>query len=535
MELVELSVGILRALQAASFLKNSLMMKIGKTFSGLLLVVVAAALGLLLIYLPSWIISNYESISKFGQFWGTAYLVLVGLGGSMVLASISWVTWKLWGASVMKRKRQARRNLNPSEMSQNQKEKEYDENLEQIDSLRKEGELEIDPLLKELEAKRELQTIEIVVFGTISSGKSSVLNLLAGRDVFATDAVGGTTVNRNEIPWPGIDKVILVDTPGIGEIDGEHHMSIAAEAAKDADLVLVVVDGPLRESEHQLLERLGEMEKRVIICLNKSDWFSEEDRTKLIGQINRQTASFVQESDIVAIQAQTGHRVRKLVRADGSTSEESIEIPPNINPLAERMIQVVKKNGKELLMANLLLQSRGLVEKARERVEKTLDDKAYTIVDKYMWGAGGVAAISPFPVVDLLAGSAISTKMILDLAEVYQQQVDLETASKWLSEMGKNLIGVLGAQGATVAVSAVVASLVKTVPFAGTLAGGALQGIVQALITKWIGNVFVEFFRNEMQTPEGGLAGLARRHWEKVTTVAELGKLVRTAREKLAD
>ena len=72
--------------------------------------------------------------------------------------------------------------------------------------------------------------------------------------------------------------------------------------------------------------------------------------------------------------------------------------------------------------------------------------------------------------------------------------------------MGKNLIGVLGAQGATVAVSAVVASLIKTVPFAGTIAGGVLQGTVQALITKWIGSVFIEYFRSEMQTPEGGLA-----------------------------
>ena len=125
--------------------------------------------------------------------------------------------------------------------------------------------------------------------------------------------------------------------------------------------------------------------------------------------------------------------------------------------------------------------------------------------------------------------------MILDLAEVYQQKVDLNTASKWLGEMGKNLIGVLGAQGAAVATSAVVASLIKTIPFAGTVAGGVLQGAVQALITKWIGSVFIEYFRDEMQTPEGGLAGLARRQWEAVTTVDELRKLVQTARGKLAD
>ena len=500
----------------------------------MLLVFVAAVLGLLLIYLPSWIISNYQAISQFGSIWGTLYLVVVSIGGLLVVGSISWLVWRLWGASIAKKRRQERRNLNPSEMSLSQREKEYEENIDQIESLHKDGlDAELDPLIKELEVKREMQTLEIVAFGTISSGKSSVLNLLAGRDVFATDAVGGTTVNRNEIPWPGIDKVILVDTPGLGEIDGEQHVNIAAESAKDADLVLVVVDGPMRESEHRLLERLGSMEKRVIICLNKSDWYVEDDRQKLVGQIARQTAAFVDAHDIVAIQAQPGFRTRRLVRADGSTSDETVEIAPNINPLAERMMQVLRKDSKDLLMANLLLQSRGLVEKARERVQKSLDDKAWGVVDKYMWGAGGIAAISPFPVVDLVAGTAISTKMILELADVYQQKVDLETASKWLSEMGKNLIGVLGAQGATVAVSAIVASLIKTVPFAGTIAGGVLQGAVQALITKWIGSVFVEYFRNEMNAPEGGLAGLARREWNKLTTIDELRKLVQTARSKL--
>ncbi len=83
------------------------------------------------------------------------------------------------------------------------------------------------------------------------------------------------------------------------------------------------------------------------------------------------------------------------------------------------------------------------------------------------------------------------------------------------------------------AVTAVVASLIKSVPVAGTIAGGVLQGAVQALITKWIGAVFIEYFRTEMQQPEGGLAGLARRQWDQVTRADELRKLVARAREKL--
>ena len=514
-------------------------MKIGRTFSGLLLIFAAACIGMALIYLPNLIVSNYGIIQNLGWPWGTLYLTVVGLGLVLLVGSAGWTLWKLFGASRDKKLRRARRNLNPSELSRGQKEKEIEENLTQIASLKDStGDAAVDqqlaPLVREIEYKREQQSLEIVAFGTISSGKSSVLNLLSGRETFSTDVRGGTTVTRNEIPWPNDDKVTLVDTPGIGEVDGADHVSIAAESAKDADMVLVVVDGPLRESEHQLLEKLGEMEKRVLICLNKSDWYSVEDREKLTGQINRQTKDFIKKEDIVAIQAQPGQRVRRRVLADGTTQEETVVIEPDIGPLADRMMSVVRQDGKELLMANVLLQSRGLVEKARDQVQQSLDKKAWSIVDGYMWGAGGAAALSPFPVVDLIAGSAISTKMIIDLADVYQQKVDLHTASKWLGEMGKNLIGVIGVQGATVALTAVAASLVKAVPFAGQIAGGALQGAVQALITRWIGSVFIEFFKNEMRQPEGGLAGLARRHWDKVTTVDELRRLVQTARDKLS-
>ncbi len=266
--------------------------------------------------------------------------------------------------------------------------REIDDNLQSVDELRDDGQAirqELNPLVQHVELKREQQTLEIVAFGTVSSGKSSVLNLLAGRDVFATDIRGGTTISRNEIPWPGMDKVILVDTPGLGEIDGAVHVHIAAEAAKDADLVLLVVDGPLRASEFELLSQLADMEKRVLICLNKTDWFTEDDRRKLIGQIQRQTSQVVDGRDIIAIQAQPGFRVRRTVMTDGTEMDEPVDVPPDIAPLAMRLTSVIEHDGKRLIMANLLLQSRGLVEKARARVREELDQRAWKVVDRYMW------------------------------------------------------------------------------------------------------------------------------------------------------
>lgn len=513
-------------------------MKLGDTFSRFAVLLLAACLGLFLLYVPNWVVSNYNIANNLGSFWGKLYLIVIGLGAILLIGSAVWIVWKLWGTSIWKARRAARRNKSPSQLSQSQKGAEIEENLSEIKQLgARTNQPELDErltdLIDEFERKRTAQTLEIVAFGTISSGKSSVLNLLAGKDVFQTDIRGGTTVQRNEIVWPGSDRVILVDTPGLGEVDGAAHVSIAAEAAKDADLVLLVVDGPLRQSEFDLIQQLGKMEKRIIVCLNKSDWYSLEDQQKLVGQIATQTRSITDADDIVCIQAQAGQRIRRKVMADGTEIDEPVTIEPTITNLARRMTSVVRSDGKELMMANLLLRSRGMVEKARQQVKEALDQQAWDIVDRYMWGAGGMAALSPFPVVDLLAGSAISTKMIMDLAEVYQQRIDWQTASKWLNEMGKNLIGVLGAQGATVAASAVLASTIKAVPFAGTIAGGVLQGTIQALITKWIGAVFIEYFRNEMQTPEGGLTGLARRQWEKVTAADELRKLLGSVRERL--
>ncbi len=392
-------------------------MQFRKSYSGFMILLLAAFFGAGLLYLPGWILSNYEVAAGLGRFWGWAYLILVGSGGLLIFGSLGWTLWKLWGASQWKRRTRKLRSRSPSEMSAGQQARELNENLDRVEELKNQSrELgatngdqisqQLDPLLQDLAFKRESQELEIVAFGTISSGKSSVLNLLAGRDVFATDARGGTTVTRNEIPWPGMDRVTLVDTPGLGEVDGEAHTFVSAESAKDADLVLVVVDGPLRESEFQLVNKLGEMEKRVIVCLNKSDWYSAEDRDRLVGQIAQQTRAVVRKEDIVIIQSQAGSRIRKRVLPDGSEIDEPVEILPDIEPLAARMMVVLKHEGKELLMANLLLQSRGLVDKAKQRVRDSLDRKAWSIVDKYMWGAGGVAAVNPFPIVDLVAGSA---------------------------------------------------------------------------------------------------------------------------------
>src|ERR1043165_7721752 len=142
-------------------------------------------------------------------------------------------------------------------MSAGAQTQEFDANLEASREVAAAGRItpqlqaEISKQVEELQAKRESRQLEIVAFGTISSGKSSLLNALAGRSVFRTNVVGGTTVAKSEIPWPAGDRIVLVDTPGLAEVRGESRAAESAEAAKDADLVLFVVDGPLKAYEEE--------------------------------------------------------------------------------------------------------------------------------------------------------------------------------------------------------------------------------------------------------------------------------------------
>ncbi len=509
-----------------------------RQISGLLMLVAVAGMGFLLVYFSTFIVDQYRAAKDLGQVWGTVYLATVGVGGLIMLSATGMIGFRLWRASVRKRKRKAQRDLNPSQMTLEEREREVERNLSAVSDLRDapttstQLRSELTPLIQWIEEKQDQQKLEIVAFGTISSGKSSLLNALAGRDVFTTDLKGGTTVERNEIPWSGMDQVTLVDTPGLGEIDGTYRQHLAAESAKDADLVLMVVDGPLRDSEFQLLERLAEMEKRVVVCLNKEDWFTDRDREALLGQITRQVHEFVEARDVLAVRSRPTQRERIRVLPDGEQVSEMVEVSSDIEPLAQRMMQIVRRDGRDLLLGNLLLQSRGLVDDAKQRVRDSLDERAWEIVDKYMWGAAGAAALSPFPVVDLAAGCAISTKMVLDLARVYHQDIDVDVAVNLLGQQGKTLLGVLGSTAVSPLIASGIASLIKGVPGVGTIAGGVLQGATQALIARWIGAIFIRYFRNEMQAPPGGMAELARQEWERVTSVSELRKLVIAARER---
>ena len=115
----------------------------------------------------------------------------------------------------------------------------------------------------------------IVIVGKPNVGKSSIMNAMLGTDrAIVTDIQGTTRDILEETYIFGGVKFVLTDTAGIHDSkDVIENIGInkAKESLKQADVVLIVLDGSqaLTEYDKQLFELIDN--KNVLVVINKSD------------------------------------------------------------------------------------------------------------------------------------------------------------------------------------------------------------------------------------------------------------------------
>lgn len=125
------------------------------------------------------------------------------------------------------------------------------------------------------EGKLMKEGIKTVIVGKPNAGKSSLLNLLVGEERAIVTDIAGTTrdILEETIVLHGI-SLRMIDTAGIRNTDDvveKIGVKKAVENAKDADLILYVVDSsvPLDENDKEIIELLKD--KKAIVILNKMD------------------------------------------------------------------------------------------------------------------------------------------------------------------------------------------------------------------------------------------------------------------------
>lgn len=117
--------------------------------------------------------------------------------------------------------------------------------------------------------------IRTVIVGKPNAGKSSLMNLLVGEERAIVTDIAGTTrdILEENISLSGI-SLNIIDTAGIRDtkdVVEQIGVSRAKEYAKDADLIIYVVDAStgLDDNDEQIIEMLRG--RQAIVLLNKAD------------------------------------------------------------------------------------------------------------------------------------------------------------------------------------------------------------------------------------------------------------------------
>lgn len=348
--------------------------------------------------------------------------------------------------------------------------------------------------------------LKVVVFGTGSSGKTSLINALIGRIVGKVGAPMGTTEAgaTYRLKLKGVDReIIITDTPGILEagVAGTDREKLARQIATEADLLLFVLDNDLRQSEYEPLQALTEIGKRSIVILNKADLYTEEDLEAILARLRERVRGTVVFEDVVAIAANPP-------RMQTETGEW-LYPDPEVMALIERMAKILRTEGEDLLADNILIQSQRLGEEARRLIDEQRRRQAEKLVDRYQWIGAGVIAATPIPVVDLLATAAVNAQMVVEIGRIYGCEMTIDHAREMAISLTKTLVGLGIVRGAIEVVTTAL-----QVSVAGFIAGRAIQGVSAAYLTRIAGRSFIEYFRNNQSWGDGGIAEVVQKQFQ---------------------
>jgi small GTP-binding protein len=360
--------------------------------------------------------------------------------------------------------------------------------------------------------KLEAGVVEIAAFGEINSGKSSLLNALLGRPAFAVSAQGGRTRERQQQEWtpsevavPGLgaSKLVVVDTPGINEVDGLDQAALAHKTVRYADLVLFVTFGDLNEIEFTALKALHELDKPIIVVLNKIDIFKRHELAEVLAAVRAKVAGLVGEADIVFAAGDPRPSIRIVTLPDGREQEEDVPRAPVIEDLQARILEVLQREGKAVVALNANLFAAEVSDRIAALKVEARKAEADTLITRFMWVKATAVALNPVPIADVAGGAVTDAIMVQKLGEVYGQEFSRRNAARLIKE-------IIGAWG-----------IVATVEWATHLASGLMKGLApllghaivavpQALTAAWtsyvVGQAASRYFRDGGWGPKGAKA-----------------------------
>ncbi|MGK7909963.1 MAG: YcjF family protein [Synechococcus sp.] len=338
--------------------------------------------------------------------------------------------------------------------------------------------------------------LRLVVFGTSSAGKTSLVNALLGHQVGDTAPTLGTTqtgsIHTYSVPGVG-GRIEIADTPGLQAV-GRTGESEATLLAQNADLLLFVVSGDMTATEYEQLCTLSSIGKRTLVVFNKTDQYVPDDIQEIVSSLEDKAKPLVPRShgqSVVRVAADPMPVKIRQHQADGTTIEVMAERVPETLELKERIKSILKREGNQLRLDNAMQKAKTLADGAAEAISKTRRKRGEAVIQRMQWATAGAIAVNPLPAVDLVAAAAINARTIGKLNKLYGRKITLKRTEQMAKSMGKLLVQIGGVEVAT----QVMGSALKASPLGAM--GVPLQAISSAYLTRVTGLTYLDWLESE--------------------------------------
>jgi hypothetical protein len=305
--------------------------------------------------------------------------------------------------------------------------------------------------------------------------------------------------------------LLLTDTPGLGEPgrQGDARQAEALRWAARADLVLFVVDHDLTRADRQTLFDLSRLGKRLMVVLNKNDRFTEEDRAAILAKLGERLEGVIAPEDLVAVAADPAPVSVRVRKPDGSM-ETVLEVErPDLGALEGRVAAILEREGEALRAGNLLLRARLREQAQRDRRARERHEQAAAVIERHQWLAAVTAFVNPVLVLGPMAAGAVQLRMLSEMAAIY----DVPLSAEYIQTVGRQMVQTLFKLGIAEAAASVLGGILKFNPL-GFAAGGVVQAVTMAYLTRITGDAFLEYLESGQTWGEEGMQAVLTRRLE---------------------
>jgi len=262
---------------------------------------------------------------------------------------------------------------------------------------------------KSVEQDLSKATLNIAVIGTVNSGKSSFIKTVTGKDDIMVSPVAGETKQICKYEWPNQKNIYLTDTPGLEDINQLVSAKATDFVESEADVVLYFVNAAVGVTEpvKKAFFNIKSLNKPIVTILTKTDTLTEDDVDIATSDCNNKLCLKSELELVIPVATKKG--------------AEAL----GITDVVKRVTLVLGTNAKVILWGRMCKQK---------------GPQAESIIN---WSAGEAFAVGalPIPGSDAVALSGIQLKMIYQLAELYEKEINRVFIKNIILQVGVNNVG----------------------------------------------------------------------------------------------